>query len=120
VAERWRLVVRDGATVRKSIWPTLADALDQLQAETVEASNRPPAQPVDLKVRDFTPRDLVVMRAGVKGPQRLLPKVRCGMDVRGDGSAEPWIGGAGKREVEVRRKETPWLALRRELGVKKA
>jgi hypothetical protein len=42
------------------------------------------------------------------------------MDVRGDGSAEPWIGGAGKREVEVRRKETPWLALRRELGVKKA
>jgi hypothetical protein len=41
------------------------------------------------------------------------------MDVRGDGSAEPWIGGAGKSEVEVRKKETPWLALRRELGVKK-
>jgi len=119
VADRWRLVVRDGASVRKSEWPSLAEALDELQAETVEASNRPPAEPIDLRVRDFEPRDLVVMRATVKGPQRFVPKVRCGMDVRGDGSAHPWIGGAGKSEVDVRKKETPWLALRRELGVKK-
>jgi len=118
MAERWRLVVRDGAAVRKSVWPTLAEALNGLQAETVEAANRPQAKGIDLKVRDFEPHDLVVMRAGVKGPQRFVAKVRCGMDVRGDGSAEPWIGGAGRREVAAHKKETPWQALRRELGVK--
>lgn len=120
MADRWRLVVRDGASVRKSTWPTLAEALDQQQAETVEAANRPEVHAIDLKVRDFEPGDQVVMRAGIKGPQRWVPKVRCGIDVRGDGSVKPWIGGAGKREVDVRKKETPWLALRRELGVKKA
>lgn len=119
MAERWRLVVRDGATVSKSDFESLVEALDQLQAETVEAANRPPVKAIDLKVRDFEPSDQVVLRAQVKGPQRWIPKVQCGIDVRGDGSVKPWIGGAGKREVEVRKKETPWLALRRELGVKR-
>ena len=120
MAERWRLVVRDGAQVSKSDFESLSAALDELQAESVEAANRPPVQPIDLKVRDFEPADQIVMRCQVKGPQRWLPKVQCGVDVRGDGSVKPWIGGSRKREVEVRKKETPWLALRRELGVKKA
>ena len=117
MAERWRLVVRDGATVRKSVFESLDEALFGLQAETAEAAARPPAKPVEMKVRVFEPADQVTMRAQVTGPQRWMPKVRCGMDVRGNGRLEPWIGGPARTEVSLGRKETAWQALRRELGV---
>ena len=117
MAERWKLVVRDGSTVRKSVHPTLRSALDGLQAETAEAANRPPAKSVDLRFRDYGPEDLVVMRAEVKGPQKHFAKVTAGMDVRGDGRLEPWVGGAKRAEVEVGKRETAWQALSRALGV---
>ncbi|CAB4864895.1 MAG: hypothetical protein F2799_01980 [Actinobacteria bacterium] len=118
MAERWRLVVRDGAKVRRSQWDSLKRALEQLQAETAAAATRTPSAAVDLKIREFQPEDLVAMRVQLKGPQRFVPKVRCGMDVRGDGSLLPWIGGAGRKQVECKGKETAWQALRRELGVR--
>jgi hypothetical protein len=117
VAERWKLVVRDGPTVRKSIHPTLGEALDGLQAETAEAANRAPAREVDLRFRSYGPEDRVVMRAEVKGPQRHFAKVTAGIDVRGDNRLEPWLGGAARSEVEVRKGETAWQALRRALGL---
>jgi len=115
--ERWRLVVRDGPSVRRSTWPALADALDKLQAETAEAANRPAAKEIDVKVRYYRPEDQVRMRAEIRGPERFVPKVRCGIDVRGDGSLEPWTGGAERHDVPVAAGETAWNALRRSLGV---
>lgn len=113
MAEHWRLVVRDGSKVRRSSYGSLEAAFDELQAETVEASNRPPAKEIDVKTRYYRPEDQVVMRAQLRGPQRFIPKVRCGIDVRGDGSPEPWTGGSSRRDVDVRKGETAWQALKR-------
>ena len=117
MAERWRLVVRDGAIVRKSTLVNMESALMELQAETAQAAGRPTAEPVGFVGRDFAPEDLVVMRAQLRGPERFVSKVRCGIDVRGDGTLEPWIGGSKRRQVEPRKREDAWQALRRELGV---
>lgn len=116
MAESWRLVVRDGSDVRRSTHASFNEAFDELQAETVEASNRPPAKEIDVKTRYYRPEDQVIMRAQLRGPQRFVPKVRCGIDVRGDGSPEPWTGGSSRKDVEVRKGETAWQALRRTVG----
>jgi hypothetical protein len=117
MAERWRLVVRDGPSVRKSSFTELDAALDAMQAETAAAAARPPAKPVEMKVRVFEPSDQVVLRAVLKGPERFVPKIRCGLDVRGDGRLEAWLGGNARIAVEPGRRETVWHALRRELGL---
>ena len=113
MAEHWRLGIRDGSNVRRTTYESFGAAFDELQAETVEASNRPPAKEIDLKARYYRPEDQVIMRAQLSGPQRFIPKVRCGIDVRGDGSPEPWTGGSLRKDVEVKKGETVWQALRR-------
>jgi hypothetical protein len=61
--------------------------------------------------REFTPAQQVAARAEVTGPKRL----RAGIDVRGDGSAEAWIGRLSRRLVEPERGEDAHAALRRAL-----
>lgn len=117
MAERWTLKVRDGAAVRRSVHGSLADALDELQAETAAAATRPQASAVEMRVRRFEPADRVVLRGEVRGPQRFLPSTACGIDVRGDNSIDPWVGSRSRRLVAVGRRETAWQALRRELGL---
>ena len=51
-------------------------------------------------------------RGEVAGPGRL----RGGVDLRGDGSAEAFTGRLRRRLVEQREGETPYDALRRALG----
>jgi hypothetical protein len=53
----------------------------------------------------------VQLRAELAGPG-----ARAGVDVRGDGSAEAYVGRVRRRLVEQRRGETPYDALRRTLG----
>lgn len=103
--------------MRRTFHSELADALDQLQAETAEAANRPPAKAVDLKFNRYESGERVVMRAEIRGPQRWFAKVCAGIDVWGDGRLSVWSGSGRRSEVEPRGKETAWHALRRELGI---
>jgi hypothetical protein len=116
MAERWKLTVRDGPAVRRSVFADLGAALDQLQGETVEAANRPSRAAIEMKVRKFEPGDLVVMRTELRGPQRYFAKVVAGIDVRGDGTLAPWVGAGSRSLIDVGANETAWQALRRQLG----
>ncbi len=118
MAASYRLTVRDGPRVRRTRHPSLEAALDALQAHVVEFQQRPPREAVDVHVRRFEPIAQVAARAEISGPQRLLPRVRAGVDVRGDGSAEAWVGRAARRVVEPQDGETSLAALRRVLEAK--
>jgi hypothetical protein len=116
VARRFRLTVRDGPRVRRESFPTLATALDELEARTRELARTSRRETVDLRVRRFEPVAQVAARAEVSGPGRLLASVRAGVDVRGDGSLEAWTGRVGRRLVAQDPGESVYAALRRALG----
>jgi hypothetical protein len=59
--------------------------------------------------REFEPAEQVAVRAELKGPRRL----RAGIDVRGDGTAEPWTGRLSKQPVALQPGEDAHAALRR-------
>lgn len=61
--------------------------------------------------REFAPAQQVAARAEVGGPRR----VRAGIDLRGDGSAEAWTGRVFRRLVELEPGEDAYAALRRVL-----
>jgi hypothetical protein len=63
-------------------------------------------------MRRYEPQDQVTARLEISGPGRL----RAGVDVRGDGSAVPFTGRLLRKQVERRRDESAYAALRRVLG----
>jgi hypothetical protein len=116
VAGRFRLTVRDGPRVRSEEFATLREALAGLEDRARELERTARRKPVDVGVRRFEPVTQVAARAEVAGPGRLRPRVRAGVDVRGDGSVEAWTGGVGRRLVAQEKGESPYAALRRALG----
>ena len=112
----YRLTVRDGPRVERARFGGLDEALDGLAAHLVRLQHRPQRATIDVQVRQFEPVAQVAARAELSGPQRLLPRVRAGIDVRGDGSAEPWIGRASRQVVAQQDGESPVAALRRVLA----
>jgi hypothetical protein len=94
----------------------LEEALVDLAAHLSRLSEQSPREAIDTPTRRFEPIALVVARAELSGPQRLLPRVRAGIDVRGDGSAEAWTGRTSRKVIAVVDGESPMAALRRVLG----
>ncbi len=111
----FRLTVREGPRVSRARYAVLEDALDALAAEVARLGGASHRETIDLRVRSFEPIAQVVARAELSGPQRLLPRVRAGVDVRGDGSAEAWTGRASRQVVAQEDDESAVAALRRML-----
>jgi hypothetical protein len=105
----WRLKVRREGRVERLRAGSLDEAMALIQERTREVARR---ETIDLRVRRFEPVHQVAARAEVSGPER----VRAGIDVRGDGSAEAWTGRIRRQVVEQQAGEDAYAALRRVLS----
>jgi hypothetical protein len=114
---RWKLTVRAGPKVKRQAFERLDEALDVLERRARELADSAAAsgQGFDAKIRKFTPVELVSARLELSGPERLVPSVRAGVDVRGDGSVEAYRGRVTRQVIEARKGESTYAALRREL-----
>jgi hypothetical protein len=105
----WRVTVRTEGKVQRLKAGSLDEALALIRRSTQAVPER---GPMDLRVRRFEPVQQVAARAEVAGPER----VRAGIDVRGDGSAEAWTGRVRRRLIEQQAGEDAYAALRRVLS----
>jgi hypothetical protein len=105
-------VRRRGVTDRDR-FATLGEALDGLEAR-LDALSRPQRRRAERGLgRSYEPVQQVAVRGELAGPGRL----RAGIDLRGDGSAEAFTGRWRRERVERRAGETAYDALRRALAI---
>lgn len=116
MASGFFLTTRTEGKVQRASFETLDEAMTALEEEAEAFATEVDRETIDLKVREFAPEVQVAARLEISGPGRFLPALRGGVDVRGDGSAEPYVGGVRKRVVEPKRGESPYKALRRALA----
>jgi hypothetical protein len=112
----WKLTVRSGPRVKRASFDDLNGALEALEARGRELATSAPDGVVDVKYKRFEPQQQVVARLELAGPQRFVPSVRVGVDVRGDGSVEAYRGRVRRQVVDEQRGESAYAALRRVLN----
>jgi hypothetical protein len=111
----WKLTVRAGPRVERARFAELAEALAALEQRGSTLAGEAPGKPVDLRFKEFKPLQQVYARLELAGPERLLPRVRAGVDVRGDGSTEAFRGRVRREVIEQQDGESAYEALRRAL-----
>lgn len=109
----WRLIVRSGSRVRRTSHRDLERALEELETRARGLADQAPGEAVDVRFRRYEPQERVIARLELSGPERLVPSVRAGIDVRGDGSIEAYRGRARRELIQARRGESAYDALRR-------
>ena len=107
----WRVTVRTGPRVEKLQAATLAEALERLETEARAAAATTRRGTIDARIRTFEPRDQVATRAELRGP-----RVRAGIDVRGDGSVQAWTGRLRREPLEPAPGDDAYAALRQALA----
>jgi hypothetical protein len=112
----WRLTVRSGPRVERRRFADLGELLDSLEARGRGLERSAPGGAIDAKLKRFEPVEQVVGRLELSGPERLMPSVRAGVDVRGDGSSEAFRGRVRRAVLEPRKGEDAYGALRRALA----
>lgn len=112
---RWKLTERAGPKVRRSRFDDVDQALAALESRGRVLAQAAPNDAVDAKFKRFEPQQRVVARLEVAGPERLVPSVRVGVDVRGDGSVEAFRGRVRREVIAEERGENAYAALRRVL-----
>jgi len=108
----YRLTIRRRGATERRRFDTLDQALTELeeQVRTLATGERRGRERA--LAREYEPIDLVAARAEITGPRRL----RGGVDLRGDGSAEAFTGRLRRRVVEQAPGESASAALRRALA----
>lgn len=112
----WKLTVRAGPKVEKERYDRLEDALEVLERRARDLAKDATGRAVDVKIRRFEPAEQAVARIELSGPERMLPKVRAGVDVRGDGSTAAYLGHVHRDVVAQGNGDAPYRALRRALA----
>jgi hypothetical protein len=109
----WTLTVRTGPKFERLRFGGLKEALDALQGRAEQLAGAAPNKAVDVKYREFEPSQQVAARLELSGPERFMPSVRAGVDVHGDGSTEAYRGRLRRSEIEQKKGESAYQALRR-------
>ena len=108
---RWKLTFRHGSRVERERLESLDDALVALRDRMDAAVSAPPRRTVQVLSRRFEPVAQVAARGELAGPRG----ARAGMDLRGDGSIEAFVGRWRRDVLAPDSGETPYDALRRAL-----
>ncbi len=94
----------------------LAGALEAAESRGRELAEDAPRGPLDAKLKRFEPVQQVAARIELAGPERLLPRITGGVDIRGDGSTEAYVGRVRREAIKQRKGESAYAALRRSLA----
>lgn len=109
------MTVRAGARVEHARFDALDPAIDALKARVTLLADDAAQRPPDTQLKRYSPADQVVARAELAGPQRRLASRHAGIDVRGDGSSEPYVGWVRRKPLEAPNGEDVFSALRQAL-----
>ena len=109
----WKVTIRTGPRVERERYDVLDAALDAVEARGRELAKTTTTDAVDVRVKRFDPVQQVTARIELSGPQRLIPSIHGGVDVRGDGSTEAYVGRVRREVVKQRKGESAFSALRR-------
>jgi hypothetical protein len=112
----WTLKVRVGPRVERRRFAALDPALDALEQRIEELAETTRRDDVHFFRRTIEAARQVAVRAEVAGPGRILPAVRGGVDLRGDGSTEAFTGHTRRELIETQAGESGVAALRRALA----
>ena len=108
----WTVRVRARSRVERERYDDMTDALRAIETRGRELESTADARPRAPLGRTIEPVQQVVARIELAGPGR----IRAGVDIRGDGSAESWTGRVRKEVLAQRGGESPYDALRREVS----
>ena len=116
MADRWTLTLRNGPHVQRFHFKSMALAVDALQQRLDELAPPIRRETIGVFKRRFDPVKQVAVRAELAGPGGLWAATRGGIDLRGDGSAEAYMGRLRRSLIKPRAGESACDALRRALS----
>ena len=112
----YTVTIRVGPKVRRTRHSELATAIDTLEMELTALGPAARREKQRALTREYEPGAQVAARGELSGPSRLMPRVRGGADVRGDGTIAVYRGKVRRELIECERGERAFDALRRTLG----
>jgi len=111
MAGDWKVTLRLGPRVVRERAATLEEAIAELRISLVAAAGQASGEGSSGMFREYEASAIVIARGELRGPKG----VRAGIDVRGDGSSEAWVGRLTKQVVEQQSGEDAYQALERAL-----
>jgi hypothetical protein len=109
------LRLREGARVERCDFQSLAEALEGLEARLRELLPRAQRKEISVLRRSFEPVRQVVARGEISGPGAGGRRIHGGIDLRGDGSLEAYVGRLRRSLVALQPGESPYDGLHRAL-----
>lgn len=109
----WKLTVRHGSDVDHERFDDLGEAVAALRERALAIRSEGPVRPVSA-LRDFEPAAQVHARLQLSSGGFLRRSV-AGVDVRGDGTFVPFVGGVAREELDPTDHDTPFDLVRETL-----
>ena len=95
----WKLTVRHGPDVTREQFVDLEGAISEMRRHVERIRSEGPLSKVSVP-RDYEPSDQVHARLEIS-TGGLLRRSDAGIDLMGDGSLVPYVGGVRRRELEL-------------------